>query len=223
MSNRTRKAAGGVTLLVVAALAVVIAMSAGGHGGHGDSKTANQTDGAFITGMVPHHESAVEMAKIALDKAEHPQITTLAKSIVSSQNKEIDQMTAAHQRLFGEPLPADGKQHGDLGLSEDQMGMSMDASMLKGAKPFDKEFIDMMIPHHQGAIRMARVELAKGDDPEMKTLAKAIITAQSKEINEMNAWRKQWYGAVSPAGGVPSAHGSDSSGGGSMDHGSTGH
>ena len=83
------------------------------------------------------------------------------------------------------------------------MGMSMDMSSLENSKQFDKAFIDAMIPHHQGAIRMARIEIAQGQDQQTKDLAQAIIDAQSREIDEMNQWREQWYGSPSPAGGVP--------------------
>lgn len=83
--------------------------------------------------------------------------------------------------------------------------MSMNMSSLDTAKPFDRAFIDMMIPHHQGAIRMSRAELAKGSDPQLQTIAKGIITAQTNEITEMNSWRSKWFGAPSPAGGVPTA------------------
>jgi uncharacterized protein (DUF305 family) len=96
--------------------------------------------------------------------------------------------------------------------------MDDDASMLEDAKPFDREFIDMMIPHHQGAIRMARVELEKGENRELKELAESIIDAQAKEIDEMNTWRVEWFGAVSPAGGVPAEEdgGDERSGGHGM-------
>lgn len=63
----------------------------------------------------------------------------------------------------------------------------------------------MMIPHHQGAVRMAQAELAKGKNPKLRALARRIITAQDGEIGEMNQWRAQWYGAASPAGGIPQA------------------
>ena len=61
----------------------------------------------------------------------------------------------------------------------------------------------MMIPHHQGAIRMARMQLDKGKGTDARKLAQAIIDAQAKEIDEMNMWRVDWYGKLSPAGGVP--------------------
>jgi uncharacterized protein (DUF305 family) len=52
----------------------------------------------------------------------------------------------------------------------------------------DKDFVTGMIPHHQGAIDMARVELKYGKDPKIKQMARAIIRAQEKEIATMKAW-----------------------------------
>lgn len=67
------------------------------------------------------------------------------------------------------------------------MGMDGDMSMLETATPFDPAFLTMMIPHHEGAVAMAKAELAKGKDPELKQLAQTIITAQQREIREMRA------------------------------------
>ena len=92
-----------------------------------------------------------------------------------------------------------------LGVTPEESGMAMDMHELHHAKPFDKAFIDMMIPHHAGAIRMARAERAKGTDSQLRKLASAIIRDQAKEIRQMNAWRKAWFGKSSPAGGVPTA------------------
>jgi len=186
--------------VVIAAGIAIITITSGG--GHEDSASAAETDGAFIVGMVPHHESAIEMAQIALKKAEHPEVKNLAKDIVSAQAAEVSELSALHRQLFGGPISAG--EHGDLGLMDHQMGMDQDVSALANEKPFDRAFIDAMIPHHQGAIRMARVELESGDDKAVQSLADEIISAQAAEINQMNQWREGWYGSASPAGGVPS-------------------
>ncbi len=62
---------------------------------------------------------------------------------------------------------------------------------------FDLRFIDGMTPHHQGAIAMAKEAQQKSQRPEIKKLADEIISAQTKEIAELQTWRKQWYPTVS--------------------------
>jgi uncharacterized protein (DUF305 family) len=66
-------------------------------------------------------------------------------------------------------------------------GMDHNISMLETADPFDPAFLEMMIPHHEGAITMAKAQLANGSDHELKQLAQGIITAQQREIDEIRA------------------------------------
>ncbi len=191
-----------------AALLAVATMGACGGDDSNDStssaKDGNATEAAFLQAMIPHHESAVEMADMAGEKAKHPQIKQLAQKIVAAQNREITQMRSVYRRLFGKAIKPDAGAHTKLGLSAEDAGMAhMDMSELENATPFDRSFIDEMVGHHQGAIRMARAVSAQTDDSEMKELSASIIQAQSSEISEMNAWRKRWYGAASPSGGVP--------------------
>ena len=63
----------------------------------------------------------------------------------------------------------------------------------------DQHFIVMMIPHHEDAVAMADLALSRAQHPEFKALAKAIKTTQTQEIQQMQAWYKQWYGADVPA------------------------
>ena len=76
--------------------------------------------------------------------------------------------------------------HKALMAGMDSMDRDMNQGML--AKDIDVAFICGMLPHHQGAIDMAKAELQYGDDPWAKQLAQAIIAAQTKEIAEMKDW-----------------------------------
>jgi uncharacterized protein (DUF305 family) len=158
----------------------------------------NPTDRAFVAGMVPHHEAAIEMAELAQERGESEFVTSLADDIVRTQGEEIHTMEDIDAELADA-----GVEVGDLGLSEAEMAIEHDMSKLDAAKPFDRAFIDMMVPHHQGAIRMARVELEEGESADLMQLAQQIIEAQSREIEEMNAHRTEEFGGPSPAGGVP--------------------
>jgi uncharacterized protein (DUF305 family) len=197
--KRADKLRNGLALVVVA-LAGTVALAGCGSTNGSENSAGNGTDLAFVDAMVPHHEMAIDMAKIAKERGEHPEIKQLADDIVSSQQGEVARMNLIRDDL------SDLKKT-PLGLPAHLAGMDMKSTTLRTAKPFDREFIDMMIPHHQGAIRMARVEETKGKSPALKMIAADMIEAQSKEIREMNDWRTTWYGKPSPAGGVPAASG----------------
>lgn len=67
----------------------------------------------------------------------------------------------------------------------------------------DRDFVTMMIPHHQGAIDMAKVLLIHGTDPEMRRLAQSIITEQQNEIELMQLWLQRHEAGAAPAKGTP--------------------
>jgi uncharacterized protein (DUF305 family) len=208
MFNRMKHGRWRPSLAVVASSAAALAFAAcGGDDSTSSSSVGNGTDLAFVKDMVPHHESAVEMAKVAQAEGESKFVKDLATDIVRSQDQEITVM-----RGLATKIADSGVEAGSMGMSMDMSGM--DAESLRGAEPFDRVFVDKMIPHHQDAIKMARIEKDKGQNAETKRLADAIIAAQAREIEAMNAFRKGTFGAVSPAGGVP-APGDTSM---SMDH-----
>jgi uncharacterized protein (DUF305 family) len=83
---------------------------------------------------------------------------------------------------------------GDPAWSELQHSMqSMHEALfsLKSTGNHDKDFVRLMLPHHQAAIDMAKAELTHGQDPQMRRLAQEIITDQESEIELMQLWLKQ--------------------------------
>lgn len=169
-------------LLVAVAAGLTLAVAGCGSEESESTSSAggNGIDRAFAAQMIPHHESAIQMAEIAQNRGKTAFVKGLADDIVRTQSDEIDTLRAQDAEL-----ERAGVKPGDLGMDEDMMGMNEDPAMLEDANPFDARFIDMMIPHHQGAVEMAKVERDKGADPELKSLAQDIIDAQEREISEM--------------------------------------
>jgi uncharacterized protein (DUF305 family) len=162
------------------------------HGGMASGmvmKNGKYSDERFIDAMVPHHEGAVEMAQVALKNAEHPKIKQLAENIITTQRAEIQELKSIKQEEFG-------TSHVPMDMSMGQMksmGMMMNPGDLAKKDPFDKAFIDHMIPHHRSAIEMAQVARDESQNPRIEELANNIVDAQKREISQMKQWREQWY------------------------------
>jgi uncharacterized protein (DUF305 family) len=164
----------------------------------GQIVNSNTIDAHFIEQMIPHHEDAITMAKLAEGKAKHSEIKTLSQNIIDSQSKEIDQMRSWYMNWFDKEVPTGTQtmnQHGMMGGSDMHMGMmgnETDLTRLEQAIDFDKEFIEEMIPHHQMAVMMAQMLKNSTSREEMSKLADDIISAQTKEIAQMRQWNKSW-------------------------------
>src|SRR5215213_7107202 len=147
------------------------------------------SDRAFIDAMVPHHQGAIAMAEVALKNAEHEEIKELSRNIVSTQQSEIEELKSIKKEEFG-------TSNVPMEMSPEQMrgmGMMMDPQRLSKREPFDEAFIGAMIPHHRSAIQMAKVAYEKSENARIKELARNIVSAQKREIEQMQRWREQWY------------------------------
>ena len=152
-------------------------------------KNGKYSDELFVDAMVPHHEGAVEMAEVALKNAEHGEIEQLAEDIISAQEAEIKVLKSIKQEQFGTSKVPSGTNAAEM----EGMGMMTDPRSLATKDPFDKAFIDNMIPHHQSAIEMAEVAAAETQNPRIEELAKNVVEAQEREISQMKQWRREWY------------------------------
>ena len=167
--------------------------------------SAMDFDLAFIYLMIPHHEGAIAMANVALERAEHVEIHALARDVIASQGAEIDQLRAwraewypdAPEILNAQTMPMERIDQIMDGMDWQGM-MAMNpameaASLCSTTKPFDLAFINMMIPHHEGAIMMAEFALQHALHPELKTFANDIIEVQRHEVDKMREWRATWF------------------------------
>lgn len=147
----------------------------------------------FIDTMMAHHQSAIDMAKMAESKALHAELKKYALIVVEDQEREIAQMKQWRKQWYVDQPKAENM---DLpGMRDSMKGMNMDHLKTMAGTDFDRMFLDMMIPHHQGAVTMAKDALLKSEHTEIKTLAQQIMDAQQKEIEMMNKWKTAWTGA----------------------------
>jgi len=148
----------------------------------------------FIDTMTQHHQGAIDMAKMAQPKAQNPQIKAFAAQIIQDQQREISQMKQWRDTWYPGKSPAHNMEM--PGMKASMEGMSHEEMQkmesLQGAD-FDHHFVDMMIPHHEGAISMAKEALSRAQHPELKQLAEQIIEAQKKEVALMSDLKTQFH------------------------------
>lgn len=190
-----------ITALIAAAAGVALVLTGCGTDSAGTSSTSgastsavesqaqfNDADVAFLEGMYPHHAQAVQMADMVAGHTDNADVVALAAAIKAAQQPEMDRMTTWLQQ-WGQPVPTPdmsgmhGMNYGAGMMSADQM----DALTALSGTEFDRQWLTMMIEHHEGAIDMANTELADGENPEARQMATDIVTAQQKEIADMQA------------------------------------
>jgi uncharacterized protein (DUF305 family) len=145
----------------------------------------------FIDTMSMHHQHGIDMAKMAVSKANSAELRELAKKMVSGQQKDIAQLKSWRDQWYPKmPKAMNMQMHGMSHSSHQDMMKEMGEHMSKLKKAtgpaFDTAFIETIIPHHQQAIQMSRDALQKAEHAEIKTFAQKTIDAQQKEIDELS-------------------------------------
>ncbi len=154
--------------------------------------TGEQYDRNYIANMIAHHEGAVEMAKLALANAKHTEVKNMANTIIDKQQTDIYSMLLWQQQWdYPSSSGVDMQDHSAMGMMNSNANMTTKLKPLKG-EAFDKEFISLMIEHHQEAVDMSRPGETNALHQEVKHLAKAIYTTQSNEITQMKQWKTDW-------------------------------
>ncbi|ADG98978.1 protein of unknown function DUF305 [Segniliparus rotundus DSM 44985] len=160
----------------------------------------NQSDVDFVAAMAQHHQQALDLAELVPDRSQNDEVKALAARIRDEQAPEIDQFRAL-EKEFGASTPAStpmpdaspGAMAGmDMGgaagmVPENDVEQLRNLSGLK----FDTRWIGLMAEHHDGAVKMAQNEIAKGQSPEAKRIAQNIVAAQTAEVAELGALLQQ--------------------------------
>ena len=162
---------------------------------------ANDADIEFVQMMIPHHAQALEMAQLAPKAGGSKAVRTMADRIDGAQRPEIVYMAGwltdqgldapTKEQIEGGNIPmgrhgGHGSHGGDV---HDMAGMASEAQMAalakaKGAQ-FDRQFLELMVMHHQGAIEMVGDVVRQGADLQVNELATSIAADQTAEIDRM--------------------------------------
>jgi len=151
----------------------------------------------YLTMMIPHHEEAIESARVLLAGTDRPEMRAFAQGIIDTQTREVDQMRAWLAAWYP------GRD-----TTVDYTPMMRDLTGLRG-DALDRAFLQDMIPHHMAAVMMSQELLTRNlaVHPRLEPFARNIRDTQRAEIMQMHGWLGDWFGESGmPGRGGPMGH-----------------
>jgi LPXTG-motif cell wall-anchored protein len=144
----------------------------------------------YINMIIPHHEGAIEMARMVVNDAPHQAVRTAAAKIIKDQQQEINELTSWLKAWYGQRVRPDQR-------------MMMDASMMQHMQQADaamreKMFLAVMREHHQSAVDIGQLVLQKATHRQLKGQAQTMVDSQRREQQQFGTWLQQWYGITAP-------------------------
>jgi uncharacterized protein (DUF305 family) len=147
-------------------------------------KMTGDFDIDFVNMMIEHHQGAINMSEEVLKSGTDDKVKAMAHNIINAQKEEEIKFRDIVKN--NKPLKMKIRKHDELSKDIDGMKAKMNGMQMTGNA--DKDFIMMIILHHEGAIKIFKDELSHGMNNELKLMAKKGISAQTKEINEFKNW-----------------------------------
>jgi len=137
-------------------------------------------DTMFLQMMIPHHQQAIDISELALQKSQNAELLALARVIIRDQTSEIEQMKSWLKEAGASE---------DMGHAMHGMGGMLDAAELSAlakasGKDFDTLWLKGMIGHHDGAIHMTQM-IEDASNPEIKAFGEVIVKDQTAQIIQM--------------------------------------
>jgi uncharacterized protein (DUF305 family) len=144
-------------------------------------------DTDFATMMNEHHQGAIDMAQIEVSKGSDEKVKRMAQNIIAKQTVEQGKLkNIVNGYKLGQAKP--DSTHAEHRLHDVMINMMDKMKGMQMTGNTDKDFVMMMIPHHQSAVEMSKSELSFGKNSQIKQMAQKGISDQAKEINEFKTW-----------------------------------
>lgn len=140
----------------------------------------------YLSQMIPHHQEAIDTARIVLEQSNRPEMKEFAQDIIDVQSAEIEQMQAWLSEWYS------GQES-----TYDYTTMMRDLNEVE-ADQLDQAFLEDMIMHHHMAVMMSRMLVNHGlvEHEAVRPFAEQIAYSQMNEIHQMRAWLYEWYGTT---------------------------
>jgi uncharacterized protein (DUF305 family) len=152
-----------------------------------NAKMNGDFDYDFANLMIMHHQMAIDMSRVELEKGIDQSIKNMANGIVVAQEIEIREM---QQFIKNYKVPVTNNQTSNSFKIATEMKSMMDKmNQIKMTSNIDKDYVAMMIPHHESAVAMAKMQLKFGIQNVIVDLSKNIIEDQNYEIDEFKKWQ----------------------------------
>ena len=137
----------------------------------------------YMVRMVPHHQEAVDSARVLLERTGRTEMQEFAREIIATQSREIEQMRSWLAAWYP-----------DRDRDVEYQDMMRDYSRLSGDR-LDLAFLQDMIPHHMAAVMMSQQLLSQveTEHAEIEGLAASIRATQTTEIRQMSLWMNEWF------------------------------
>ncbi|HEY9688554.1 MAG TPA: DUF305 domain-containing protein [Coleofasciculaceae cyanobacterium] len=169
----------------------------GGMGGMGGMMHSMQVNSEFefVSQMIPHHQEAIDTAKIVRDRTQRPEMRQFTQAIIDAQSREVADMQGWLKTWY----PGQTNTRAYEPMMRPLANLSGDA--------LDRQFLQDMVHHHHGAVMMANQLLQKKlvQHPPVQTLANNVIRTQTQEISQMQSWLTAWFKNDATMCGRPNA------------------
>jgi len=147
----------------------------------------NDTDVMFLQMLVPHHQQGVRLAELGADKAVRAEVRDFAAAVVATQNDELTSVESWladwNQPVEADPDPGAHHGHGD-GLHAPDPEVVTALEQTESGK-FDATFVNLFTGHQHGAVKLAKMELAKGRHPDARDLADRIVKSRTAQVQQL--------------------------------------
>lgn len=144
----------------------------------------------FLSDMIDHHEMAIQMGEMCIEKAIHEDLRDLCANVIAAQSEETEMMQAWLSSWYGithEPQMKPGEMK------------DMERLMALSGAEFEIEFMEMMTRHHAKAVKTASRCVRPAHHQELQVLCSDIVSTQTAEIQLMRSWLCDWYHICRPA------------------------